>query len=202
MSTKFILRFFPNIPPKRSSEQLYQCKQKENEPLREYLERFNNEVTKIEDLNIDTAVQALRRGTTMGRLTDKIYAKPPKTYQDLMLMAQKCVSIDDGRRYRRAEKEEIETKKKEKKEEKPKPQTYQPHKHNYKPYRAYNKPYQTDNRLYQHNPERRESNFTPLNQPRTNVLMWIRDNQTPYNRPRPMIQRSRNTSRFCKFHED
>ena len=26
LSTKFILRFFPNIPPKRSSEQLYQCK--------------------------------------------------------------------------------------------------------------------------------------------------------------------------------
>ena len=66
LSTKFILRFFPNIPLKRSSEQLYQCKQKENEPLRECLERFNNEVTKIDDLNIDTAVQALRRGTTMG----------------------------------------------------------------------------------------------------------------------------------------
>ena len=110
-------------------------------------------------------------------------------------MAQKCVSVDDGRRYRRSEKEETDTKKKEKKEEKPKPQTYQPQKHNYKPYHTFN-------RLYRYNQERRENNFTPLNQSRTNVLMWIRDNQTPYNRPRLMTQRSRNTNRFYKFHDD
>ena len=110
-------------------------------------------------------------------------------------MAQKYVSVDDGRRYRRTEKEETDIKKKEKKEEKPKPQTYQPPKHNYKPYQTFNWP-------YHYNQERRENNFTPLNQSKTNILMRIRDNQTPYNRPRPMTQRSRNTNRFCKFHDD
>ncbi|XP_050217708.1 uncharacterized protein LOC126668561 [Mercurialis annua] len=98
LNREFVIRFFTNIPPKRSTKEIYRCKQGEGKTLRAYIERFNNEAVKIEDLNNDTLVQALKKGTRIRVLGDKLSSKKPKTYQEVMAVAQKYINIDDGRR--------------------------------------------------------------------------------------------------------
>ncbi|XP_050211517.1 uncharacterized protein LOC126661699 [Mercurialis annua] len=103
LNKEFLIRFFRNIPRKRSYEELYMCKQGEGETLRAYIERFNNEAMKIEHLNNKTVVQALKKGTRMGVLGDKLCSKKPKTYHKVMAVAHKCINIDDGRRQKTSE---------------------------------------------------------------------------------------------------
>ena len=72
---QFRTRFITNIPPKKSINDLRLCKQEENETLRSYLDRFNKTVMQIEQLSNESSIDALKYGTKMRTLRDKITIK-------------------------------------------------------------------------------------------------------------------------------
>ena len=51
LTTAFRQRFAASIQQKKVSSDLFSIQQREGEPLRRYVERFNDEIAKIEDLN-------------------------------------------------------------------------------------------------------------------------------------------------------
>ncbi|XP_050229234.1 uncharacterized protein LOC126678379 [Mercurialis annua] len=167
--------FFTNIQTKRSSEELYRCRQGEGETLKAYIERFNNEAIKIEDLNNDMNVQTLNKGTRIGVLGNKLSSKKAKTYQEVMVVAQKC--INDGKRQKTSD----APKKEESKRGTSQRQSSQSRKDYGTSLCSISKytPYENSNRW---------RNYT-----RTHV-MW----------PKKMIHSTgtRDENRCCKFHED
>ena len=52
-------------------------KQKVTESLRSYLDRFNKVTMHIENLSDETAIEAMKNGTRLGKLKDKIMTKEP-----------------------------------------------------------------------------------------------------------------------------
>ncbi|EEF41328.1 conserved hypothetical protein [Ricinus communis] len=73
----------------------------ENETSRSYLERFSNEATQIENLNVEIATKALQAVTQLGKLIDKLYTKNPNILLKLMAITRKYVELDKGRKNKR-----------------------------------------------------------------------------------------------------
>ncbi|XP_050214973.1 uncharacterized protein LOC126666056 [Mercurialis annua] len=72
LSTEFLNRYLTNIPAKTITSILRSCIQEEGETLRSYIERFNKQAMKIDNLNVNMATEALREGTRFGKLVDKL----------------------------------------------------------------------------------------------------------------------------------
>ena len=68
------------------------CKKQEvNWSLRSYLDRFNKIAIQIENLSDETAIEAMKNGTRLRKLKDKIMTKEPKTFSEVMAMATKLI---------------------------------------------------------------------------------------------------------------
>ncbi|XP_050229192.1 uncharacterized protein LOC126678333 [Mercurialis annua] len=188
LNKEFVIRFFTNILPKRSTEELYMCKQGKGETLRAYIERFNNKAMKIEDLNNESMVQTLKKGTLMGVIGDKLSLKKPKTYQEVMQVAHKCINVDDRRRQKTSD---APKKEKNKGSASQRQSSHSQH------------DYGMSHRSISRYGDRAEA-FTPLNTTRANILMWVKENRTSVTWPRKMIHRTgtRDENRYCQFHED
>ncbi|XP_050216490.1 uncharacterized protein LOC126667540 [Mercurialis annua] len=98
LSTEFLNRYLTNIPSKTTTSILRSCIQEEGETLRSYIERFNKQAMKIDNLNVDMATKALREGTRFRKLVDKLLVNKPTTFSNLMGIAQKYFELDEGRR--------------------------------------------------------------------------------------------------------
>ena len=68
--------------------------------LRTYLDRFNKVAMQIENLSDEVAIEALKNGTRLEKLKDKILTKEPRTFSKVMSMAIKLIKMDDDRRLR------------------------------------------------------------------------------------------------------
>ncbi|XP_050233397.1 uncharacterized protein LOC126681883 [Mercurialis annua] len=86
LSTKFHNRCLTNIPAKTATNILRSCIQEEVETIRSYIEQFNKQAIKIDNLNVDMATEALREGTRFD----------PTTFSNLMGIAQKYFELDEG----------------------------------------------------------------------------------------------------------
>ena len=69
-----------NILPAKSIYDLRVCKQKANESLRSFLDRFNKVIMQIQNLSNETAIEAMKNGTRLGRLKDDIMVQDPSTF--------------------------------------------------------------------------------------------------------------------------
>ncbi|XP_050211752.1 uncharacterized protein LOC126661913 [Mercurialis annua] len=166
LSTEFLNRYLTNIPAKTTISILRLCIQDEGETLRSYIERFNKQDMKTDNLNVDMATEALREGTRFGKLVDKLLVNKPTTFSNLMGVAQKYFELDKGRRSIRSK----EAKGKESKEKSKEKSKLKSEDRRGRP---------TENRRFtpqtryepRYDPRDDENNFTPLNISRTNVLM-------------------------------
>ncbi|XP_050207590.1 uncharacterized protein LOC126657013 [Mercurialis annua] len=123
LSTEFLNKYLTNIPAKTTSI-MRSCIQEEGEKLRSYIERFNKQAMKIDNLNVDMATEALREGTRFGKLVDKLLINKPTTFSNLMAIAQKYFELDEGRRaIRGKETKGKDSKEKTKEKEKSKPRS-------------------------------------------------------------------------------
>ena len=79
LAEQFRARFVTNIPPAKSIHDLRMCKQEANESLRSYLDRFNKVAMQIQNLSDETAIEAMKNGTRLGRLKMILWFKnlPP-----------------------------------------------------------------------------------------------------------------------------
>ena len=87
-----------NVPPAKNIHDLRMCKQEVDESLRSYLDRFNKVAMQIENLSDETTIEAMKNGTRLGKLKDKIMTKEPTTFFKVMAMAIKLIKMDEDRR--------------------------------------------------------------------------------------------------------
>ena len=64
--------------------------------MRKYIERFNDEIAKIEDLNQGVACSAILRGTSNEDFRKELLAKAPSSIEALMTLANTTMRVDDG----------------------------------------------------------------------------------------------------------
>ncbi|KAL0303746.1 UNVERIFIED_CONTAM: hypothetical protein Sradi_6242700 [Sesamum radiatum] len=88
---KFTFHFASKRKQKRSSMYLFNIKQKEDESLKSFIGRFNNETLEIQDLRIDMMVNILIHGLQKGPLASALARDPPEDVEQLMRIAQKYI---------------------------------------------------------------------------------------------------------------
>ena len=87
------------------SADLFSIQQREGGPLRKYIERFNDEIIKIEDLNQGVAYSAMLHDTLNEDFKRELLAKTPNNVETLMALANTTIRVDDGQNYLKKMKE-------------------------------------------------------------------------------------------------
>ena len=132
------------------------CKQEANESLRSYLDRFNKVAIQIQNLSDETAIEAMKNGTRLGRLKDDIMVQEPSTFTEAMSMVTKLIKMDEDIRLRH-EDDKMPIKNDDRSESRrPRPQ---------RPFFR-SSAGSTASRF-----QKEVKNYTPLNAPRSKVLM-------------------------------
>ncbi|XP_073137634.1 uncharacterized protein [Henckelia pumila] len=87
----------------KTSLNLFNLKQSEVEPLREYVQRFNTAALEVPAATADTLVNSFTRGLRGGEFFKSLVKKPHLTYDELLSRAEKYVNLKDAQRQRRQE---------------------------------------------------------------------------------------------------
>ncbi|KAL2237387.1 UNVERIFIED_CONTAM: hypothetical protein Sindi_0930400 [Sesamum indicum] len=80
---------------KRSATHLFTIRQWEDETLKAFMGRFNNEVLEVQDLRIDMMVSILIHGLQKGPFASALARDPPTGTEQLMEMAQKYIDKEE-----------------------------------------------------------------------------------------------------------
>ena len=132
----------------------------------------------------------MKNGTQLRKLKDKIMTKEPTTFSEVMAMTTKLIKMDEDRRLRR-EYNKMPLKTEERSEpRRPRPQ---------RPYFRSSAGSPTSGFI------KEIKNYTPLNAPRSKVLMWIRANRVGILVPRRLSPTKRagvDRRFYCQYHQD
>ncbi|KAL2231036.1 UNVERIFIED_CONTAM: hypothetical protein Sindi_1698000 [Sesamum indicum] len=123
---------------------LFNIRQREDEPLNNFMGRFNNETLEVQELRIDMIVSILIHGLRKGPFTSALARDPPGDVEQLMALAQKYIDEEEMNAMKDSEQRECEQVSRpsydsregggnKQKPEKPREPKYQPKYHNYTP---------------------------------------------------------------------
>ncbi|KAL2253428.1 UNVERIFIED_CONTAM: Retrovirus-related Pol polyprotein from transposon 17.6 [Sesamum indicum] len=182
---KFAFHFASKRKQKRSATHLFTIRQGENESLKNFMGRFNNETLEVQDLRIDMMTSILIHELKKGVFASALARDPPIDTEQLMAMAQKYIDEEemnamkdeewrvtserarDGRFIRDRDMRP----KKEKEREPP----YQP----------------------------KYSKYTPLNMTRAKALMLVeKDNVLIWPKHTRITPAKRYSNKYCRFHRE
>ncbi|XP_073129114.1 uncharacterized protein [Henckelia pumila] len=102
-SSAFLQQYASSKRYLKTSLSLFNMKQSEVEPLREYVQRFNTADLKVPATTADTLVNSFTQGLRGGEFFRSLVKKPPLTYDELLSRAEKYVNLEDAQRQRRQE---------------------------------------------------------------------------------------------------
>jgi hypothetical protein len=85
---------------------LYNCKLKDREPLRNFVWRFINQRSQFPDADDKTTIQALIKGLTPGPIASHLTRNKPKTIDELFHELEEYIMSDDDHRRRVAKRNE------------------------------------------------------------------------------------------------
>jgi hypothetical protein len=88
------------------SSDLDNCKQKDREPLWNFLRRFMHQRSQIPEADDKTTIKALIKGLTPGPTASHLTRKKPKTVEELFHELLEYILSDDDHRKRAAERNE------------------------------------------------------------------------------------------------
>jgi hypothetical protein len=88
------------------SSDVYNCKQKDREPLRNLVRRFMQQRSQIPEADDKTMIKALIKGLTPGPTTSHLTRKKPKTVKELFHELEEYILSDDDHRRRVAKRNE------------------------------------------------------------------------------------------------
>jgi methionyl-tRNA formyltransferase len=91
--------------PAESSD-LYNCKQKDREPLRNFVRRFMQQRSQIVEADDKTTIKALIKGLTPGPIASHLTRKKPKTVEELFHELEEYILSNDDHCRRVAERNE------------------------------------------------------------------------------------------------
>ncbi|KAL0427438.1 UNVERIFIED_CONTAM: hypothetical protein Slati_2918600 [Sesamum latifolium] len=75
---------------------LFTIRQKENEPLRDYMQRFVEAVHEVPHVNHELLASIIQQNLLLGRFKESIVGKPPSTMEDLLMRSQKYIRIKES----------------------------------------------------------------------------------------------------------
>jgi methionyl-tRNA formyltransferase len=85
------------------SSDLYNCKQKDREPLQNFVRRFMQQRSQISEADDKTKIKALIKGLTPGPIASHLTRKKPKTVEELFHELEEYILSDDDHHKRVAE---------------------------------------------------------------------------------------------------
>jgi hypothetical protein len=85
LKTKFMQAFQIFHDTTAESSDLYNCKQKDKEPLRNFVRRFMQQRSQIPEVDDKTTIKALIKGLTPGLTASHLMRKKPKTVEELFM---------------------------------------------------------------------------------------------------------------------
>ncbi|KAL2232806.1 UNVERIFIED_CONTAM: Retrovirus-related Pol polyprotein from transposon [Sesamum indicum] len=141
---KFSFHFASRKKQKRSATHLFSIRQKEEETLKSFTGRFNNEMIEVQDLRIDMMVSILIHGLKKGSFTSVLAREPLGDVEQLMALTHKYIDEEEMNAMKDSERRECEQVFKrphdsregggsKMKADKPREPKYQPRYHNYTP---------------------------------------------------------------------
>ncbi|XP_073119986.1 uncharacterized protein [Henckelia pumila] len=102
-SLAFLHQFASSKKYLKTSLSLFNLKQSEVEPLREYVQRFNTAALEVPAATADTLVNSFTQWMRGGEFFKSLIKKSPLTYDELLSRAEKYVNLEDAQRQRRQE---------------------------------------------------------------------------------------------------
>jgi hypothetical protein len=106
LKTKFMQAFQMFHDTTAESSDLYNCRQKDREPLRNFMRRFMQQRPPIPKADDKTTIKALNKGLTPGPTASHLTEKKPKTVEELFHEQEEYILSDDDHRKRVAERNE------------------------------------------------------------------------------------------------
>jgi hypothetical protein len=100
LKTKFMQAFQMFHDTTAESSDVYNCKQKDREPLRNLVRRFMQQRSQIPEADDKTMIKALIKGLTPGPTTSHLTRKKPKTVKELFHELEEYILSDDDHRRR------------------------------------------------------------------------------------------------------
>ncbi|KAL0373263.1 UNVERIFIED_CONTAM: hypothetical protein Sradi_3242000 [Sesamum radiatum] len=92
---KFTFHFASKRKQKRSATYLFNIRQKEDESLKNFIGRFNNETLEVQDLRVDMIVSILIHGLKKGPLASALARDPPEDIEQSMKVGQKYIDEEE-----------------------------------------------------------------------------------------------------------
>jgi hypothetical protein len=106
LKTKFMQAFQMFHDTTAEASDLYNCKQKDREPLRNFVRRFMQQRSQIPEADDKTTIKALIKGLTPGPTASHLTRKKPKSIEELFCELEEYILSDDDHRKRVAERNE------------------------------------------------------------------------------------------------
>ncbi|CAL1381193.1 unnamed protein product [Linum trigynum] len=190
-STLFRCKFYAQKRQSVSINQLMNTKQREGEALKAYYARYNTLAIGVTSLSVEVIVNTLTRGTTNSLLRASLIKKSPRSMFELQERVMKYIGLEEA-----LQDSSYVVPKRRRDSPPPNRETLQ-------------RPRPTlDNIPKAQKDDRRRDgpfppgqNFTPLNNPRRNVLQVIQDKKLPVTwPPRGRIKPIKGKNQFCDFH--
>ncbi|KAL0454583.1 UNVERIFIED_CONTAM: hypothetical protein Slati_0797500 [Sesamum latifolium] len=92
---KFTFHFASKRKQKRSATYLFNIRQREDESLKNFIGRFNNETLEVQGLRIDMMLSILIHGLKKGPFASALARDPPEDVEQLMRIAQKYIDEEE-----------------------------------------------------------------------------------------------------------
>ncbi|XP_073121027.1 uncharacterized protein [Henckelia pumila] len=97
-SSAFLHQYASSKKYLKTSLSLFNLKQAEVEPLREYVQCFNTAALEVPAATADTLVNSFTQGLRGGEFFKSLVKKPSLTYDELISRAEKYVNLEDAQR--------------------------------------------------------------------------------------------------------
>ncbi|KAL0381132.1 UNVERIFIED_CONTAM: hypothetical protein Sangu_0177500 [Sesamum angustifolium] len=174
LTQRFLHHFSMNKRVPKTAAFLFTIRQRENEPLRDYMQRFIEAVHEVPHINHELLASIIHK--ILGK--ESIAAKPPSTMEDLLMRSQKYIRIEESNSSdpspgvkRKGREEEKEPRKKEERK---------------------------------HVPPTGFTYYTPLNASRGEILIVAEQQGLINQRPRKMKDNPKRlkSDKYCRFHRD
>ncbi|KAL0291121.1 UNVERIFIED_CONTAM: hypothetical protein Scaly_2649100 [Sesamum calycinum] len=96
LTQRFLHHFSMNKRVPKTAAFLFTIRQRENEPLRDYMQRFIEAVHEVPHINHELLASIIQQNLLPGRFKESIAGKPPSTMEDLLMRSQKYIRIEES----------------------------------------------------------------------------------------------------------
>ncbi|KAL2241784.1 UNVERIFIED_CONTAM: Retrovirus-related Pol polyprotein from transposon opus [Sesamum indicum] len=185
LAQKFAFHFASKRKQKRSATHLFTIRQEENESLKSFMGRFNNETLEVQDLRIDMMTSILIHGLKKGVFASALARDPPIDTEQLMAVAQKYIDEEEMNAMKDEEWRITSERAREGRYSRGRDRRPKNEKEKEPPYQS------------------KYSKYTPLNMTRAKALMMVeKDNVLIWPKHTRITPAKRYSNKYCRFHRE